>query len=629
MLFVAKVPSAGYAVYDVEPARHSKEKSELKATDHSLENARYRLTVDANGDVSSIFDKQLKRELLSSPMRLAFQTEKPEQWPAWNMDWADQQKPPRAYVSGPARVRLVENGPVRIAIAVTRQTEGSSFTQTVRLSAGDAGNRVEFANSIDWKSSSAALKATFPLTASNPVATYNWDVATIERGNNDPKKFEVPSHQFIDLTDRSGSYGVTVLTDCKNGSDKPSDNLLRLTLIYTPGISEHGQSYSDQSTQDWGHHDILYGLAAHSGDWRQAQTDWQALRLNQPLIAFAASPHHGTLGKDFSVVQVDSPRIRLMALKKAEDSDDALVRLVEIDGQPHPAVHIKFAGPVSSAREVNGQEQPLGDATVENGVLVTSFKPHQIRSFLVHLANKNLAAPVTQPVTLAFDQAVATKDGEKSQSGFDGKGDSLPAEMLPAEIAWHGLQFKFGSTGGPNAETAKGQTIQLPEGRFNRVYLIAASSAGDQSAVFKAGDRSINLQIEDWGGFVGQWDDRTWVTKTVPRQWPPLPASIPPDSPRAKAYLAFQKAHPTREEMQYTGLNPGFIKRAPIAWYASHHHDANGNNTPYAYSYLFAYELDLPAGAKTITLPDNQNIRILAATAVREPDTLKPAELLY
>jgi alpha-mannosidase len=83
---------------------------------------------------------------------------------------------------------------------------------------------------IEWKTANANLKATFPLTAANAKATYNWDIGTIERGNNDERKFEVPSHQWFDLTDRSGTFGVTILSDCKYGSDKPDDKTLRLTL---------------------------------------------------------------------------------------------------------------------------------------------------------------------------------------------------------------------------------------------------------------------------------------------------------------------------------------------------------------------------------------------------------------
>ena len=211
LLFVAQAPSVGYAVYDVQPGP-AVTPSELKVSKSSLENHRYRLRLDPEGNVQSIFDKQLNRELLEATIGLAIKNDTPAQWPAWNMDWTDQQKPPRMWVIGVPQIRIVESGPVRVAVEVVRETEGSRFQQTVRLSAGDAGNRIEFGNVIDWKTSNANLKATFSLAASNSKATYNWDIGTIERGNNDERKFEVPSHQWFDLTDRSGTFGVTVLS---------------------------------------------------------------------------------------------------------------------------------------------------------------------------------------------------------------------------------------------------------------------------------------------------------------------------------------------------------------------------------------------------------------------------------
>ena len=631
ILFLAKLPSAGYAVYAIEPGSESSKNSELRVTSTALENARYRVALDSNADISSIFDKRLNKELLASPLRLAFQQEKPQQWPAWNMDWADQQKPPRAYVSGPAQVRISETGPVRVALEVSRQSEGSKFIQTVLLSAGDAGNRIEFGNVIDWKSSEAALKATFPLTASNATATYNWDTATIERSNNDESKFEVPSHQFIDLTDKTGSYGVTVLTDCKNGSDKPTDNTLRLTLLYTPGISNDGRGYSDQSTQDWGRHEFVYGLAGHSGDWRSAQTDWQALRLNQPLLAFETQRHNGHLGKEFSLVKVSSSRVRVMAVKKAEDRSDLIVRLVEADGKNQPAVHVGFAGRVTSAREVNGQEQATGDAQVENGEIVTSFKPYQIHTFAFQLAasGDREVQPRSQSVSLPFDRNVVSSNGSKSNGGFDAEGRALPAEMLPPEIEYNGIRFALGPAGAANAVTTQGQQISLIAGSFNRIYILAARGGGDRSAVFKVGGTSVNLNIEDWGGYLGQWDNRTWTTRQVPNHFRPLPPDVKPDSDRAKRILEYQRQHPTHEEMEYAGLTPGFIKRAPVAWYASHRHSANGKDEPYSYSYLFAYECELPPGAKTLTLPNDVAVRVLAVTLADSKATIYPAQPLY
>ena len=66
VLFPAKAPSVGYAVYDVQPGESSNSRSTLTVTNSSLENARYRVRLNQAGDVSSIYDKTLNKELLSS-----------------------------------------------------------------------------------------------------------------------------------------------------------------------------------------------------------------------------------------------------------------------------------------------------------------------------------------------------------------------------------------------------------------------------------------------------------------------------------------------------------------------------------------------------------------------------------
>jgi alpha-mannosidase len=617
VLFLAKAPSVGYAVYDVQAAQSAPFASELRVTTWSLENGRYRVRLSQQGDVASIFDKVTHRELLSAPIRLAFQYEKPTEYPAWNMDWADQQKLPRAYLRGPARPRITEKGPVRVALEVERQAGGSRFVQTIRLSAGDAGNRVEFGNVIDWKTGESALKAVFRLTASNPRATYNWDIGTVQRGNNDSKKYEVPSHQWFDLTDKSGSFGVTVLSDCKYGSDKPDDSTLRLTLLYTPGTSERGMKYRDQATQDWGRHEFVYGLTAHAGDWRSAQTDWQGYRLNQPLIAFESSKHLGRLGKTFSMLSVSNSRTRVLAVKKAEQGDEVILRLVETDGKPAQDVRVTFAAPITAAREVNGQEQPLSpSASVVNGELTTVLGQYQIRSFAVRLAAPptTVFAPRFEPLRLSFDRSVATRDGTKAAGGFDTSGHSLPAEMLPREIAYDGIRFSLAPGGGPrrNAMVSHGQVIALPAGSFSRLYVLAASADGDQEATLRIGDTTVDVVIQDWGGYVGQWDRRIWIPR---KPEPPTPSTSGAQEPPF--------------DFEYAGLKPGFVKRSPVAWFVSHRHTADGANEPYAYAYLFAYAIEVPANARTLTLPDNDKIRILAVTVADEAGKVRPAQPLY
>ena len=647
VLFLAKAPSVGYAVYHVQRAASPWHSTELKADSHSIENARYRVELNNDGDVVHIFDKSLNKDLLAAPMRLAISSDNPRMYPAWNMDFDQEQAAPRAYVGGPAQIRIVERGPVRVAIEVTREAEGSHFAQTIRLSAGDAGNRVEFLEGIDWKTLAANLKAVFPFSAVNNDATYNWEVGTIQRPTAYDRQFEVASHYWVDLTDKSGDFGSTLLTDVKNGSDKRDDHTIRLTLLRTPGPPpppEPGQaarriSYTDQFNQDWGHHDILFGLAGHSGDWRQAETDWQAYRLSTPLIAFVTEKHAGSLGHSFSIVDINNPHIRILALKKAENSDEVILRMVEKDGESAPDVKVHFAGSIAAAREVNGQEEPLGPATVTNGVLETSFTPYQPRTFALRLGEvpAQMQKAESQPVELQYTLATASNNDTATVGGFDSKGDALPAEMLPSELNFNGVRFQLAeaATGKPDAIVASGQTIRLPAGTFNRVYILAASSDGDQKATFVAGNRPETVTVEDWGGFIGQWDTREWKpapdTVTVNGKQLPLRKDWAVSANHATWNLGDNGSAEwaPRYPDDYVGLKPGFIKRATLAWYADHYHTPQGLNEPYEYSYLFGYSLDLPPHASTLKLPNNDKIRILAISVSRDEPQVTPAQPLY
>lgn len=215
-------------------------------------------------------------------------------------------------------------------------------------------------------------------------------------------------------------------------------------------------------------------------------------------------------------MKIDNPRVRLLALKRAEEGDDWIVRLVELDGRAQPKVRISFATPITAAREVNGQEQPLGPATLDTGVLVTSFSSYQPRTFAIQLKASTVKVPSVYSVSvdLPYDAVASSKDGSGTSTGLDGKGNSIPAEMLPSKLTFNGVDFRLGTTedGKPNALTAKGQTISLPQGTLNRLYIVAASTEGDQESKFRLGGRDFELNIQNWGGFIGQWDDREWST---------------------------------------------------------------------------------------------------------------------
>ncbi len=604
--FAAHAPSVGFVMYAVRAASDNAAApaGELKADGKAIENARFRVTVNDAGDIASIFDKQNNKEVLAEPSRFAFLYENPAQFPAWNMDWNDRKNPPRSYVTSPAQVRVVESGPVRVTLEVSRESEGSRFVQRISLASGAAGDRVDVANTIDWQTQQRSLKATFPLTVANPQATYQISLGALQRGNNDPKKYEVPQHEWFDLTSPDGKYGVAVLNDCKYGSDKPTDNTLRLTMVYTPGVRG---GYRDQSTQDIGRHNILYSIAPHAGDWKQGKVQWIARRVNQPMLAFATPSHPGPLGREFSLLKLNTDQVAVDAIKKAEDSDEVVVRLKELSGEAANDVRITAASPIASAREVDGQERELGNANLQNGAIVTEVKPFHLKAFAMKIgdpAAKGQPAQ-SQAVNLSYDIDAVSSDANRSDGAFDADGRTLAAEQLPAKIQSEGIEFAMGPTadGQKNALTCRGQTIQLPAG-FARVYLLAAAIEGDQQATFKIGNQSVTENVQNWGGYIGQWDNRLWDQET-------------PESA-------------TEVAGEVSGLVPGFVKRDTVAWYSSHRHHPTKGNEHYQYSYLFKYGMDVPAGATSLTLPDNPKVRVFAITVAKNShDQAVAASPLY
>jgi alpha-mannosidase len=648
VVFLADVPPIGFKVFDVVRAARPAGASPLAVTLSSLENSRYLVKLDANGDVASIRDKAAGTELLKAPARLELFDDPSFRWPAWEILWDTVSKPPRAYAARPT-VRIVERGPARVALEVTRTVDGSTIVQRIRLARG--GDRVEFDTQVDWRSPGTLLKASFPFTASNPLATYDLGLGTFQRPNSTADLYEVPAQQWADLTDASHRFGIAIVNDSKYGWDKPSDNELRLTLIHTPRPSDH---YVYQSSNDIGHHHFTYAIVGHAGDWRDGRVPMSAARLNQPLVAFQAQPHAGVLGRSLAFLDLNDPdgQVAVRAFKKAEDSDELVVRVQELYGRSAGRVQMALPTGILSAREVNAAEEPVGNAQVTDGKLTFALKPYQPRTFAVVPAPavSRVTGVTSAPVTLAFDLDGITSESNRAAGDFDGEGHSFPAEQIPESLSLGPISFRLGtaSPGPANVMVAKGQRIALPRGSFNRVYILASAVGGDQRATLtieRPGAVSrVPFDVQAWSGAIGQWnsrlrDDRmlrevfvpemdqnqSWTLDTIESQmvtkWVPAPKAAAgvagaPAQPAKPAATVLPGALP-----KVTGLEnvrPGFVKRDTVALVATHRHSRQGDD-PYIFGYIFEYAIDLPTGATAVVLPANDRIRVFAVTAASEP----------
>jgi alpha-mannosidase len=135
-----------------------------------------------------------------------------------------------------------------------------------------------------------------------------------------------------------------------------------------------------QSDQE--EHVFTYALYPHCGTWREARTMQEAADLNDRVEAVVTDAHEGDLPASHSFMSVNSPRVTLEALKRAQDTDALVVRLVERHGASGP-VEVTFAGGVTAISECDLLERNDVPLAGECTSVVLEMKPFEIRTLKV------------------------------------------------------------------------------------------------------------------------------------------------------------------------------------------------------------------------------------------------------
>ncbi len=588
VIFEAAVPATGFAVYSIkESGKASVAKPQAQK---QAENSRYKIVLDENGDISSLYDKQASRELVADGKRIrlvVFDDCTSRSWPAWEIMKATLDKEPVGIKGADV---TFENGPLRKTLVVRKKYGETDIVQRIHLYEGAQAHRIDFDMEVDWRSENSLLKAEFPLSVSNPEATYDIGLGSVKRGNNRDNQFEVYSHEWTDLTDRSGDYGVTILNNARYGWDKPNDNTLRHSLIYTP---KPGGGYRYQAQQDLGHHVFTYSLIGHQGQLNEPEAVRQAAILNSPLKTFVSPKHKGTLGRTFSFVSSDNNNVLVRALKRAEVSDEYVVRVYEIGGKDSQNAQLTFAADIASAVQADGTEKTINGskAAFAGKKLSVSINPYGVRTYKVKLRKPTAPAAVaTSQLQLAYNRQCATFNEFRSNANFEG-GFSYAAELLPkdGQLTVDGIDFKLGERDAQNGLASKGQALSISQ-PATHLYLLAASDKGDRKGTFTFKDAknrtlsSPSAAVPFYSGFVGQWG--------------------------------------------HDGHTRGYLKNARVAYVGTHRHSASADE-PYEFTYMFMLKLDIPKGATTVTLPDDEHIVIFAATQANDEERVEPATKLF
>ena len=362
-----EAPSCGWAV-SVARSRDP----EVKVTDHSMENELLRVEWDDNALLTSIWDKEVGREVLSGPGNLLqLHDDNPKKWDAWDLDpeYRD------SFTDVTAINAVHRKGGVRGTLTLGRQIGNSTFVQAMSL---DAGSRLlRFETLVQWQERHKMLKVAFPVTVKSREATYEIQFGHVQRpthGDTSQARamFEVCAQRWADLGEYK--YGVALLNDCKHGYDIQG-SVMRLSLL-------RGPTHPDPDA-DLGLHEFTYALMPHPGDFREAGVIEAAEDLNAPLLLATGNP---PAGSSRSLVEIDTRQVIVEAIKRAEDSDAVVIRLYEAWGGSCRA-RIKTTLPAKRAWLCDLLERERTEVEVRNGELVLELTPFKILTLKLEITH--------------------------------------------------------------------------------------------------------------------------------------------------------------------------------------------------------------------------------------------------
>ncbi|HMA03656.1 MAG TPA: glycoside hydrolase family 38 C-terminal domain-containing protein [Gemmatimonadaceae bacterium] len=337
---VENVPALGTALVfagdaKVAPSRGAEQASSRRRV---LENDALRVEIDAaTGNIARLYDKTHHRESLApNAGSLLLMEDVPAEWQAWNID---NLRGKRSWIDGAVRVDSVVRTALGASLTVLRERD--SIRVSERYFLRDAPARLDIALSIDWRGRERLLKLVLPLAFHVDSTRAEIPYASIARPTHpstkrDSARFETPMQRWLDAS--AHGFGVAVANDGKYGYSASGDTLF-VTLLRS---AKWPDPHSDIGIQR-----VTLSLVPHAGDWRAPEIRDAVAELNAPLVALEVRAHPGTT-QGGSWLTVEPSSVELGALKRAEDDDRAIVRLVETSGRPTVA-HLRFVSPVDVA----------------------------------------------------------------------------------------------------------------------------------------------------------------------------------------------------------------------------------------------------------------------------------------
>jgi len=397
LAFVAEdVPAMGYKTYQIVSAKDTVPASNcLILNDTGIESRFFKVRLNPEtGTVESIYDKELGIELVDKDA-----SHQVNQMITRWVKTGEEESPKFAII------RKGQNGPVYASLVVSTSGDGCpQLTQEIILY--DKLKRIDFNNQV-LKDSTPTMEVyfAFPFKMDCPDFRFEAPNSIIK-----PLRDQLPGtnsnyysvQHWADVSD--GNIGITLtpvdvhlvefgglhpcyVSQAHHGFTSPNfgaDFVKEMTKGYMYSFAIDSNFRTNFQATQLG--DILfrYSITTHKGDWINGRPRDFGWAIGNPLIPVPVDDRRkGNLPKSMSLCQIDKSNILLMTLKKAEDGEGIIIRLIETEGHDTEVSVTLPHVSIEKVYETNLVEENENMIAVQGQTITTKVKAFGIKTIRI------------------------------------------------------------------------------------------------------------------------------------------------------------------------------------------------------------------------------------------------------
>jgi alpha-mannosidase len=226
----------------------------------------------------------------------------------------------------------IESGPLRKGLRCHLEYKASRAEIEYLWYSNDAA--IEIRVMLDWHELMETVILAIPHSTALPTIRYEIPYAWLDRPA-DGKEY--PGQSWLDAFDPATGKGLAVANDSKYSFSADQTNVY-VTLARSKPFAYHVPPHELHENErmrflDHGVQECRFLVMPHGTALDHSTLTRMSARQNSPVAVHHESRHAGTLSKEKSLLHCDNPFVLIGAVKRSEEGDGVVIRLIETAGE--------------------------------------------------------------------------------------------------------------------------------------------------------------------------------------------------------------------------------------------------------------------------------------------------------